>query len=41
MRPLFPEKVARLMLTVTPLDFHGDIDAPTRGAGYMNCGRAR
>ena len=33
---LFPEKVARLMLTVTPLDFHGDIGAPMRGAGYMN-----
>jgi polyhydroxyalkanoate synthase subunit PhaC len=33
---LFPQKVARLALTVTPLDFHGDIDAPTRGSGYMN-----
>jgi polyhydroxyalkanoate synthase len=33
---LFPQKVARLMLTVTPLDFHGDIDAPVRGSGYMN-----
>lgn len=33
---LFPEKVARLMLTVTPLDFHGDVAAPSRGSGYMN-----
>ena len=33
---LFPKKVARLTLTVTPLDFHGDVAAPTRGAGYMN-----
>lgn len=33
---LFPHKVARLMLTVTPLDFHGDVAAPLRGAGYMN-----
>lgn len=33
---LFPEKVARLMLTVTPIDFHGDVDAPARGSGYMN-----
>ena len=33
---LFPHKVARLMLTVTPLDFHGDVDAPARGSGYMN-----
>jgi polyhydroxyalkanoate synthase len=33
---LFPHKVARLMLTVTPLDFHGDIDTPVRGSGYMN-----
>jgi polyhydroxyalkanoate synthase subunit PhaC len=33
---LFPQKVARLALTVTPLDFHGDIDAPARGSGYMN-----
>jgi polyhydroxyalkanoate synthase len=33
---LFPHKVARLMLTVTPLDFHGDVDTPTRGSGYMN-----
>ena len=33
---LFPQKVARLMLTVTPLDFHGDIEAPVRGSGYMN-----
>jgi polyhydroxyalkanoate synthase len=33
---LFPKKVARLMLTVTPLDFHGDVDTPTRGSGYMN-----
>jgi polyhydroxyalkanoate synthase subunit PhaC len=33
---LFPHKVAKLMLTVTPLDFHGDIGALERGAGYMN-----
>ena len=33
---LFPKKVARLMLTVTPIDFHGDIDAPVQGSGYMN-----
>jgi polyhydroxyalkanoate synthase subunit PhaC len=33
---LFPDKVARLILTVTPLDFHGDLDAPVRGSGYMN-----
>jgi len=33
---LFSHKVARLMLTVTPLDFHGDVDAPARGSGYMN-----
>jgi polyhydroxyalkanoate synthase len=31
---LFPHKVARL--TVTPIDFHGDVDAPARGSGYMN-----
>ncbi len=33
---LFPKKVARLILTVTPIDFHGDIAAPVRGSGYMN-----
>jgi len=33
---LFPEKVARLILTVTPIDFHGDVGAPVRGSGYMN-----
>jgi polyhydroxyalkanoate synthase len=33
---LYPKKVARLTLTVTPLDFHGDVDSPERGAGYMN-----
>jgi polyhydroxyalkanoate synthase subunit PhaC len=33
---LFPEKLARLILTVTPIDFHGDIGAPVRGSGYMN-----
>ena len=33
---LFPEKVARLTITVTPLDFHGDAVKPERGAGYMN-----
>jgi polyhydroxyalkanoate synthase len=33
---LFPEKVARLTLTVTPLDFHGDEGKTERGVGYMN-----
>ena len=33
---LFPEKVGRLAITVTPLDFHGDAGKPERGAGYMN-----
>jgi polyhydroxyalkanoate synthase subunit PhaC len=33
---LFPEKVKNLVLTVTPLDFHGDQDQPEAGAGYMN-----
>jgi polyhydroxyalkanoate synthase subunit PhaC len=33
---LYPHKVAKLMLTVTPIDFHGDIAAPARGSGYMN-----
>jgi polyhydroxyalkanoate synthase len=33
---LFPGKVERLVLTVTPLDFHGDADQPETGAGYMN-----
>ena len=33
---LFPQKVARLALTVTPLDFHADVDTPERGVGYMN-----
>jgi polyhydroxyalkanoate synthase len=32
---LFPHKVENLILTVTPLDFHGDIDNPERGAGYV------
>ena len=33
---LFPEKVRNLALTVTPIDFHGDMDEPQSGAGYMN-----
>ena len=33
---LFPEKVRNLAFTVTPIDFHGDKDAPQAGSGYMN-----
>ena len=33
---LFPEKVKNLVLTVTPIDFHGDQAEPEAGAGYMN-----
>ncbi|MDM0109771.1 class III poly(R)-hydroxyalkanoic acid synthase subunit PhaC [Variovorax sp. J22R24] len=33
---LFPQKIRNLVLTVTPLDFHGDMDHPEPGAGYMN-----
>jgi polyhydroxyalkanoate synthase subunit PhaC len=33
---LFPHKVRNLALTVTPLDFHGDLKAPQTGGGYMN-----
>lgn len=33
---LFPHKVRNLVLTVTPIDFHGDQHAPEVGAGYMN-----
>lgn len=33
---LFPHKLRNLVLTVTPLDFHGDQQAPEAGAGYMN-----
>jgi polyhydroxyalkanoate synthase len=33
---LFPQKIMNLVLTVTPLDFHGDKKAPEPGAGYMN-----
>ena len=33
---LFPHKVRNLVLTVTPIDFHGDRDRPETGAGYMN-----
>ena len=33
---LFPEKLRNLVLTVTPIDFHGDQDQPEPGAGYMN-----
>jgi len=33
---LFPHKVQNLVLTVTPIDFHGDMKSPEDGAGYMN-----
>ncbi len=33
---LFPHKVKNLVLTVTPIDFHGDKAQPEAGAGYMN-----
>lgn len=33
---LFPHKVKNLVLTVTPIDFHGDSSQPERGSGYMN-----
>jgi len=33
---LFPHKVRNLALTVTPIDFHGDVKEPQTGAGYMN-----
>ncbi|MEJ8853981.1 class III poly(R)-hydroxyalkanoic acid synthase subunit PhaC [Variovorax robiniae] len=34
---LFPEKIKNLVITVTPLDFHGDKDLPPEpGSGYMN-----
>jgi polyhydroxyalkanoate synthase len=33
---LFPKKVRNLVLTVTPIDFHGDLSSPEAGAGYMN-----
>ena len=33
---LFPDKVRNLALTVTPIDFHGDMNDPQTGAGYMN-----
>ena len=33
---LFPHKVKNLVLTVTPIDFHGDIKNPADGGGYMN-----
>jgi polyhydroxyalkanoate synthase subunit PhaC len=33
---LNPRKVKNLVLTVTPLDFHGDLAQPEAGAGYMN-----
>ena len=33
---LFAEKIRNLVLTVTPIDFHGDQQAPEAGAGYMN-----
>ncbi len=33
---LHPERVKNLVLTVTPLDFHGDRGREESGAGYMN-----
>jgi len=33
---LFPHKVRNLALTVTPIDFHGDMKEPQTGAGYVN-----
>jgi polyhydroxyalkanoate synthase len=33
---LHPEKVRNLVLTVTPIDFHGDKAAPEAASGYMN-----
>ena len=34
---LFPEKISNLVITVTPLDFHGDKGLPPEpGSGYMN-----
>ncbi len=33
---LFPEKVKNLILTVSPLDFHGDSDEKEAGSAYMN-----
>jgi len=33
---LFPEKLKSLVLTVTPIDFHGDQGHEEAGAGYMN-----
>ena len=33
---LFPHKVKNLILAVTPIDFHGDVQHPVAGAGYMN-----
>jgi polyhydroxyalkanoate synthase len=33
---LFPQKVKNLVLTVTPIDFHGDLGHPEAGSGYMN-----
>ena len=33
---LHPEKVRNLVLTVTPIDFHGDRAAPEAAGGYMN-----
>lgn len=33
---LHPKRVRSLVLTVTPIDFHGDLKDPQPGAGYMN-----
>lgn len=33
---LFPQKIKNLVLSVTPIDFHGDTRHPERGSGYMN-----
>ncbi|MCA8880720.1 MAG: alpha/beta fold hydrolase [Rhodobacteraceae bacterium] len=33
---MFPEKLRNLILAVTPVDFHADIDDPHPGRGFMN-----
>lgn len=33
---LYPQKVRNVAFTVTPFDFHGDLNEPAAGSGYMN-----
>lgn len=33
---LFPEKIAKLITTITPIDFHADILDPNPGHGFIN-----